>query len=282
MFAVDRQNKSQLTPQHRRQRSLVAQIAVASSATILLSLTACAVNSAALVANDARMQPSHAPANPAQWKALESQATTFLGADEAAVAPTRLNELGTFAKSELPLTENTCYELVLTWGFPLPAYVSVMFQPGADGTPPNDHVAGRREKFAKSGQTIHYCADHDGTALLNVSALDATTGAVRPKERLEYVFAVKQSKETAAETAARRDQDAGNAKASQAIIDANIAKAKAEEERNRKRNARQCSACQAAYLTCIGNGGSSSSCNRTWTKCRGSLDSFLAGPCAKP
>jgi len=226
-----------------------------------------------------------APTTPEQWLALEQRAAEAAPGD-VVLPPTRLAATETFLIRDVGVKANTCYTLALTWQSGLPAYVAVMFVPSSGGPPPNDHVAGRREQLAMSGQTLHFCADHEGTARLNLGALDPKTGAMRVNELLEYVLAVSGRSESAAETVARRADEASRAGQAQAEIDANLARARAEDARRARDAQRKCSGCQTAFLNCTGTGGSEAACTRQFQQCRESLDLYLAeqttGPCRRP
>ena len=197
------------------------------------------------------MGPTHPPTTPEQWSALEQAARGRVekAGMESIGAPQRLIETGFMVQTEIELAENTCYEAGLAWSWADKAHVSINYQPGPDGSMPNDQLAGTGGKLEGGIGTVRFCSDHAGKANLTVSSV-GSSGAISNNELLEYALVVGSKAETEEETIARREDEAQRGAAADAQIKANIA---AAEERERQRMARVCRDCEDALILCRSN-----------------------------
>jgi hypothetical protein len=184
--------------------------------------------------------PTHPAATEAQWASLEAQARAAAqGGGGTPEAPLRLAAQGFNVDRKVRVVGPACYTVGVAWAFGGTAQVSVGFQPGEGGKPPNDHFASRGFKVTAPAGTGRFCTDRAGTVSVSVSAI-AASGAIANNELLEYAVALAPKAETRGETAARQAEEAKESKAVAAWMDANVEAAKARERANLDRRCRDC------------------------------------------
>ena len=191
--------------------------------------------------------PSHAATTAAQWTELDSRATSLAREGSTNVAPSEhLIQQGMTVEKRFQVTGGHCYTAGIAWAFDGQAQATVTYQARSDGQPVNDSVGGANGRLDNHTGTLHFCADRDGEALLNISAIGAN-GAIANNELLEYAFALGDKTESASEATSRRAEDQAAGTEARTHMETNIAVAK---ERDRRNLEERCKKCREEFRLC--------------------------------
>lgn len=196
------------------------------------------------------MEPTHPPATPEAWARSDAAATEAARARGATdlAAPARVSAVGPRAEHVFSVEKGRCYAVGVGWSFPAKAMISVALEPAEPGGPPPNASFRRVGEPSVAGPSFvqEICVDAPGKATVGLSAL-TPAGFLAPKERLEFAVVVGSRTEAGAEAEARRVREAGVARGIQADQAANVAAAKAREDRARLERCREC---DDAYRLC--------------------------------
>ncbi|WP_146653467.1 hypothetical protein [Labilithrix luteola] len=188
--------------------------------------------------------PSHPPTTPAQWagnEAAAKEAAQKAGATELAPPVHMVAQTGGMVMQHFPVAANTCYELGIAWSYPATLNAHAGFE-----NKENLQLGGRSAKIDAPAGVLHFCTDKLGSVLITLSSI-TPAGPIANAELLEYAVVVGSWSETPEQTAARRKEETEKAAATQAWMDANVARANAREEADRKE---RCHRCDEDYRAC--------------------------------
>jgi hypothetical protein len=191
--------------------------------------------------------PSHPTTTAAQWTEVDGRATSLAREGSTSVGPAEhLLGQGFTVEKRFSVTGGHCYTAGIAWAFDAQAQATVIYQARSDGQSVNDSVNGANSRLSGRAGALHFCADRDGEALLNLSAI-GPNGAIANNELLEFAFVLGDRAESASDATTRRARDAAAGAEARTRMDTNIAVA---GERERRELERRCKKCREDFRLC--------------------------------
>ncbi|MEM9692513.1 MAG: hypothetical protein AAGA56_08215 [Myxococcota bacterium] len=231
--------------------------------------------------------PPHAPSTAADWADNERRARALLSSE---ASPARLVGTGLQVEQSLTVAAETCYELAITWAYPADAMVAVVFLANEEGKRTNASRSAAQERIAGPGGVLRYCADEDGPARLTVTSLEPASGAIRPRERHEYAYAIAAQEETGTNTERRRAAEKRREAGRRATIANNLnqsdPRSKEEQALDWERARSRCRMCRTAAQDCL-RSASARTCRSEYQRCvwgssqGAARHEFDANPCGE-
>lgn len=188
--------------------------------------------------------PNEVVLDEAGWARLEEQLRATVGDEAAPVA--RLQDHGFMVSQQLDVEAGHCYRITVAWASRWPTRATIGFEQNRDGSWPNTHLAQRGFDLTRPVDSLDFCVENSGPALLTLTATEG--GIMVSNARLEYAMAMSRRVEAEPDRRARLQAEEALAARSEARMEANLRGA--DLRRGGDAFAGGCARCRVSFRDC--------------------------------